>query len=255
MRVLALDTTTRALSAAVVADDRILATHVADLSRAHAERLPGDLLRVLADAGTELSSIDVFAVAAGPGSFTGVRIGIATMQGLAFVNRRRIVAVSALEALAHAAEAGEAGHDVHPAAEGTIVGAWIDAHRRDVFSALYRVTAAPAFSRRRLVEIDGPAVGDPAATLMRWASSAAVPDVFIGSGAVLYAAVIEARADRWRVRPPPPLAPVIGLIAAERASNGETVDPAGVRPLYVRRPDAEIARDKAQPPRTQRTQR
>jgi tRNA threonylcarbamoyladenosine biosynthesis protein TsaB len=254
MRVLALDTTTRALSAAAVEDDRILATHVADGSRTHAERLPGDLLRVLTDAGTELSSIDVFAVAAGPGSFTGLRIGIATMQGLAFVNRRRIVAVSALEALAHAA-----------AAEGSIVGVWIDAHRREVFSALYQVTAAPAFSQQRLVEIDGPSVGDPAATLKRWASAAAMPDVFIGSGAVLYAAVIAdwaagadptERADRRRVLlPPPPLAPVIGLLAAERARGGETVDPAGVRPLYVRRPDAEIARDQGQPPRTQRTQR
>src|SRR5688572_24036276 len=144
MRVLALDTTTRELSAAVVEDDRVLAEHIGDHARAHAERLPGDLLRVLSEAGAELSSIDIFAVAAGPGSFTGLRIGIATMQGLAFVNERRIVAVSALEALAHAAAAATSGEGIRA---GRTIAAWIDAHRRDVFTALYRVSAAPAFSR------------------------------------------------------------------------------------------------------------
>ncbi len=105
MRVLALDTTARALSAAVVEDDHVRAEHVGDATRSHAERLPSALLDLVAEARIELASIDVFAVAAGPGSFTGLRIGIAAMQGLAFVTGKRIVAVSALDALAHAAAA------------------------------------------------------------------------------------------------------------------------------------------------------
>jgi tRNA threonylcarbamoyladenosine biosynthesis protein TsaB len=235
MRVLALDTTTRALSAAVVENDRVLAARESDPTRTHAERLPGDLLDVLAAAQRDLGGVDLFAVAAGPGSFTGLRIGIATMQGLAFVQRKRMVAVSIFEALAHVA--------ADRAEVGAMVATWIDAHRRDVYSALYRVSAAPRYTRGRLATIDEPAVGDPHATLERWLGSGLHPDVFIGSGALIYSRIVAERASRAVVERTPPLAAMIGLIAAERAAAGESVDPAAVQPLYVRRPDAEIARD------------
>jgi tRNA threonylcarbamoyladenosine biosynthesis protein TsaB len=244
MRVLALDTTTRSLSAAVVEDDRVLAERVDDSERSHAERLPGDLLIALNASGVPLPAIDVFAVAEGPGSFTGLRIGIATMQGLAFVCRRRMVALSALDALAHAA-----ARDL-PA--GAIVGAWIDAHRREVFSALYRVGRASPFHPDRLDALESPAVGPAAAALDRWWSAGTFPHVVIGSGAVLYAPVI---ADRARIEPGPPLAPVIGRLAVARGMADDTIDPAAVQPLYVRRPDAEIARDRDQTQRTPRAQR
>src|SRR5206468_2472744 len=139
--VLALDSTTRAGSVALVEDDQIVAERRCDPARSHAERLPGDLLRLLGDTGVPLSAIDVFAVAAGPGSFTGLRIGMATMQGFAFVERKRIAAVSALEAIGHFASADLAA--------GELVGVWMNAHRRDVFSALYRIADAPLFARDR----------------------------------------------------------------------------------------------------------
>jgi tRNA threonylcarbamoyladenosine biosynthesis protein TsaB len=236
MRVLALDTTARALSAAVVEDDRVLAEHVGDTARSHAERLPSALLDVVADAHLDLAAVDVFAVAAGPGSFTGLRIGIAAMQGLAFVTGKRIVAVSALDALAHAAAADSP--------DGALLAAWIDAHRRDVFAALYKVGAAPPYSRERIVAIDPPSVDEPAAILARWMPP---PDGFIGSGARRYADVIAAGTPVARVLDAPPLAAVIGRVAVARARAGDTVDPAGVQPVYVRRPDAEIARERKQP--------
>ncbi|MCU1385787.1 MAG: universal bacterial protein YeaZ, partial [Acidobacteria bacterium] len=102
MRVLALDTTTRAGSAALVADDRVVDERSGDGTRTHALRLPAELLTLAEAAGWPLPTIDLYAVASGPGSFTGLRIGIATVQGLALVHRRRIVAVPALDALAHA---------------------------------------------------------------------------------------------------------------------------------------------------------
>src|SRR6476660_5419551 len=160
MRVLALDTTTRAGSVAVVDGDRVVVDERGDAARSHAERLPGDLLTALEHAGMTLADVDLFAVASGPGSFTGLRIGIATMQGLAFVQQKRIVPVSVLFALAIG---GAATLD-----EGAIVGAWMDAHRREVFSARYRVAAAPPFAPERLVEVEPPAVGDPAAVWARW---------------------------------------------------------------------------------------
>ena len=160
MRVLALDTTTRAGSVALVDDDRVIAERRGDPSRTHAERLPREILALLADHGRQSSDIDLFAVASGPGSFTGLRVGIATIQGLAFVHGRRIAAVSALDALAQSA-----GRDLHA---GAVVGVWTDAQRRDVFTALYRIGSDPPFTPARLTHVDGPAVGDPAATLLRW---------------------------------------------------------------------------------------
>src|SRR5262245_17667106 len=125
MRVLALDTTTRDGSVAVVEDDRVLVERGGDPARTHGERLPGDILIALHEAGLALQDVDLFAVAVGPGSFTGLRVGIATIQGLAFVGQRRVVPVSALLALAHA------GSRDLPV--GARIGAWMDAHRGEVF--------------------------------------------------------------------------------------------------------------------------
>jgi tRNA threonylcarbamoyladenosine biosynthesis protein TsaB len=234
MRVIALDTTTRAGSVALVDDDRVVEERAGDAARTHAERLPGEITALAEAHHVALADIDLYAVASGPGSFTGLRIGIATIQGLAFVHARRIASVPALEALAHLA-----GDGLPP---GSTVAAWMDAHRREVFAALYRVTEAPAFSAGRLEEIEGATVGDPAATLGRWTASFGAPGVFVGDGAVLYAEVIAGSARAARVVPPPLVAGAIGRIAIARRS--EAVEPGGMRPLYVRRPDAELARDK-----------
>jgi tRNA threonylcarbamoyladenosine biosynthesis protein TsaB len=234
MRALALDTTTRAGSVALVDDDRIVDERSGDGARTHAERLPAEIL-ALADAhGLALADVDLYGVASGPGSFTGLRIGIATIQGLAFVHRRRIVGVPALEALAHAGSVDLGA--------GVLIAAWMDAHRRDVFAAVYRVTGAALFGESRLEEVAGPAVGDPVSTLARWrAEVGEMPAVFIGDGATMYAQEIARDVAGARVMPHPRLAGTVGRLAIARASAA--LDPAGVRPLYVRRPDAEIARE------------
>src|SRR5579864_442606 len=134
MRVLALDTTTRAGSAALVVEEepdgeaRVADERPGDPSRSHAERLPSELSVLLDAHGLSWRDIDLFAVASGPGSFTGLRVGIATLQGLALVARRPIVGVPALVAMAHLA--------------GRRIGAWMDAHRREVFAALYEIERA-----------------------------------------------------------------------------------------------------------------
>src|SRR5438445_13751240 len=98
MRVLALDTTSAAGSVALVDDARVIAERRGDPSRTHAERLPAEIIELLDAHGMAISAIDLFAVASGPGSFTGLRIGLATMQALAFVRRRRLVGGPALDA-------------------------------------------------------------------------------------------------------------------------------------------------------------
>lgn len=239
MKVLALDTTTRAGSVALYDDDardnRIVDERAGDATRSHAERLPGEIL-ALADAHrVALSGVDVFAVASGPGSFTGLRIGIATMQGLAFVHRRPLAGVSALEALAHMASA-----NVSP---GTVIAAWMDAHRHEVFAAIYRVERAPLFDAARLVELEGVTVGAPDATLDRWQTHLSGGGVFVGDGAAQYAGVIARAVAQAQTVPVPLLAGAIAGLAAARARRGESAGPGALQPLYVRRPDAEVARD------------
>jgi tRNA threonylcarbamoyladenosine biosynthesis protein TsaB len=238
MRVLSLDTTTPTLSTAVVEDDRVLALRVGGAARTHAAHLPGELVAVLRSAAADIATIDLFAVAAGPGSFTGLRIGIATIQGLAFVTARPVVAVSVLDALAHAVADGETGAAAPP---GTTVATWVDAHRGEVFSARYRIDGSAPYTRERLVELEPASVADPAVALADWQASGTAPDVIVGSGAQAYAQVIG---GRTRIAASPTLAAVIGRIAVARARAGDTISPAAVQPLYVRRPDAEVARDR-----------
>ncbi len=234
MRVLALDTTTRAGSAALVENDRVVEVRSGDGARTHALRMPGEIV-ALADAHQwPLSTIDLYGVASGPGSFTGLRIGLATIQGLASVHGRRVVTVPALEALAHAGSV-----DLR---DGDLIGAWMDAHRGDVFSALFRVTDARVFSRARLIELEGAVVGAPADTLIRWRTlSSGSPVTFIGDGAALFSEQITADSKSHRVVLAPELAGAIGRMTVDR--EADALEPAAVRPLYVRRPDVEVVRD------------
>ena len=257
MVVLALDTTSRTGSVAVLRADTVLAERTGDADVPHGRRLPGDVLAALAAAEVPLASVELFAVASGPGAFTGLRIGIATIQGLAFAHGRPVAAVSALEAGAHAALA-------HPrVAIGTLVAVWMDAARGEVFSALYEVTAGVSVAlpssggdavlevedgqprASRLAEIDGPSVATPDATLSAWrARIDRRPVIFIGEGAATYSEhIAAARGDEALIVVTPPLASTLGRLAIECARAGQVGPPHAVRPLYVRRPDAEIARE------------
>jgi tRNA threonylcarbamoyl adenosine modification protein YeaZ len=309
MLVLALDTTTRPGSIALVRDDEVLSIASGDAARTHAERLPAEIVRLLSDRRLDVTAIDTFAVAAGPGSFTGLRIGIATIQGLAFALNRPVVAVSSLDALARIA-AESAGQS--PA----LVAAWMDAQRSEVFAALYRVSdivrpltraprrraaatrldpnaappqrgnrvgdhgaaalgtarlprwgplgrraGGPAQSGRgELVEprspksevwafevVDGPVSERPAVVLDRWRQIAAGRAIWLaGDGVFRYRQLLVE--GFHAVEPLPPLAPVIGRIGVREAAAGRAVAPHAVRPIYVRRPDAELARDRREIP-------
>jgi tRNA A37 threonylcarbamoyladenosine modification protein TsaB len=149
-----------------------------------------------------------------------------------------MVAVSALEALAqHASQA---------VGSGQLIAAWMDARRGDVFASLYKVTSAPVFDADRLVELDAPTVASPIATLDRMAHRLTdTPVLFVGDGATLYSAPIERGwpllSGTW---PQPLLAGAIGRMALARAARGDTIHPSAVQPLYVRRPDAEVDRER-----------
>lgn len=231
MRVLALDTTTRAGSLAVVEDGRIVVERGGDASRTHAERMPNDIVDLLRSVGRTTSDINLFAVASGPGSFTGLRTGIATIQGLAFVHNKRVAPISALRALAETAASG--------LATGARVGAWMDAYRHEVFSCLYEVLLPAEQGITLLGELEAPMVGAPADTLSRW-SGMGLPVRICGDGAIAFRSMLP---ENIEAAAPPLLAGTIGRLAIASHNARGTVQAAGVQPLYVRRPDVEIARD------------
>ena len=216
---------------AVVRDDTILAELTGDPAVTHGARLPSELQRALAEAEVRITEIDLLAVGAGPGSFTGLRVGIATIQGLAFARGLKVVPVSNLDALAH--------QSAQRAAGPLPIGAWIDAQRGEVFAALYDPAGGAM--------IVPPSSLPPAETLVAWRNVLGSQAVrFAGDGAVRYAPVIRERlGDRAHLpETAPALAGVIGRLAAREP--GRAVAPHAVVPVYVRRPDAEIARDRRQ---------
>ena len=232
MRVLALDTTTVDGSIAVAEDDRVIVARQGERVPSHVERLPSEIIDVLTAAGMTTGDVDVFCVLAGPGSFTGLRIGIAAIQGLALVHGRRVVALSTLEVLGTAAALD--------AAPGSIVAAWMDGYRKEVFAALYRATDVPPFAAGRLAMIGDAAAAAPRDTLEAWRAAGTMPVAIAGNGATLYAGEIGASA---RIVPHPALASIAAPMAAARAAIGQTLDPAAIQPVYVRRPDVETARE------------
>ena len=225
MWVLALDTSTRAGSVALARDGDVVAAARGDPARTHGERLPGDLLALAGKAGMTLAGIDLFAVSRGPGSFTGLRVGLATIQALALAHRRCVLQVSTLEALAHTPGPGER------------VLAWMDGHRGEVFAALYERASARCLA--------GPCAGDPTGILESWAADLGARRLdVVGDGVPATRALLVQRLGpaATLVDDPPPLAPVIARIGFEHRDSG--IAPHAVQPLYVRRPDAVLARER-----------
>ena len=246
MLVLALDTTTRVSSCAVSRDGIVLGENAGDPSKPQAARLPGDLITLLEETGIPLPQIDLFAVAIGPGSFTGLRIGIATMQGLAFAQHKPLIGVSGFDALQRsfrlpASARSATARPLKPGEGGTpeatgAVATWVDAWRGEVYAALYDDGR----------EVMAPVVAHPDELFVRLPASTRGPITFVGDGAGTYRDLIRhTLGDRARVADPasPLLAGVIAQLATEVASAGAHLPPPhAIRPLYVRRSDAELAR-------------
>src|SRR2546422_4099659 len=162
MRLLAVETSTLAGGAALLDGELVVGEYALAVSRPHSERLMGAIDRLLTDAGWTVRDLEGLAVSVGPGSFTGLRIGLSTVKGLALALSIPIVAVPTLDAMA--ALLPFAALPVCPV---------LDARKREVYPSLYRwdgsgmhrgwedLAIAPADLARRL---DGPVIvlGDAA---------------------------------------------------------------------------------------------
>ena len=128
MNILAIDTTENTATAAICVEDRLLGASQLCRVRNHSESMLPMIQSLLSGLSMGVEDLDLFAIAAGPGSFTGVRIGAATVKGLAFGREKPIVPVSALEAMAYN-QLGYSG----------IVCPVMDARRSQMYNAIFRI--------------------------------------------------------------------------------------------------------------------
>ena len=243
MRILALETATRAGSWALVDEGLVVASGEGDAAVPHDVRLPQPLLAMLSGRGLTLADVDLLAVATGPGSFTGLRVGIATVQGLAFATGKRVIPIPTLDAIAHDAASSP------EAATLEYIAVWLDGQRREIFAALYAIRRHEAAEGGAVIATPGllmpPQVAAPAVIAAEIADLIGDAHAgFAGDGAHRYREVIDALGLReTRFFPVRQLAPALAALAWQRRDTA--VAPNAVIPVYVRRPDAELARDRA----------
>lgn len=214
MRLLAVDTSTPRGSVAIVSEEGALAEVRMTPADGHSGWILPAVELALRGLGLDVSALDGFAVTTGPGSFTGLRVGISTVQGLALAAGRLCVGMSSLDVLALAAT-GRAP---------TVV-ALVDAFRDQVFSGVYAGDGRPLGERR---------VGSLAAVLDRLEGEVA----FVGDGALRYREAIAA-AMASAVFPPVDLflATRLGQAAIRGLREGRGEPPGALRPLYLRGAD------------------
>lgn len=224
MTLLVLDTAQGLCTVALGRDGRVIASRSEPMTRGHQERLPVLVEAVLAEAGIPASALGVVAATRGPGSFTGLRVGLAFAQGLAAATGARPIGLSSLDALAVQA------HLAAPESPSSIA-AVMDARRGQVYLALWGAGGGsgeidPALSRP-LMQAAGAMTIEDATSLLNASSPGAQ---LIGSGAHL---ITPASSDAGQVEGPDPRALVhLATIRAGQAA------PTGLDPLYLRAPDA-----------------
>jgi tRNA threonylcarbamoyladenosine biosynthesis protein TsaB len=204
----------------VARDGAILAEGVHRESRSHTVSLPVLVERVLGDAGLRIEDVEALAVSIGPGSFTGLRIGLALAKGLAFAGGLPVVGVPTLEALAHVAEA----------APGERICAALDARKHEVYAALF--VADPAGPRRETPDL--------ALAPEALADRLAPPCVLVGDAGEVYADVLASRATLRPFATHHPRGGVVARLGLARLAAGERAEVGTLEPAYVRPPDAEL---------------
>lgn len=227
MLILGIETSTKTGSVAVVSEQGVVAQYTLNIEVTHSERLMSTVDRVLKDTGLTIADLSGFAVAIGPGSFTGLRIGISTIKGLAFATGKPVAAVPTLQALA-----GNLPFSTFP------VCPMLDARKNEVYAALYK------FDGTSLARISA----EEAIPLLELDGKITEKTIFTGEGSRLYQiAIRNIFGDRAVFAPlaaTVPSAAVIAEMGLSMIASGMNTDPDSLVPLYIRRPEAEVAWEK-----------
>jgi len=223
MRVLALDTATETCAVALCDGDHLLHEILIDRRETHARHIMSLIDSVMGASSVKPADLDGLAVVRGPGSFTGLRIGIATAKGLALAWDKPLTGISSLQALATALD--RCAHPICP---------WIDARRSEVYAARYRWQDAG------LIPEMPECVGTPESLLQRIDG----PTLFLGSGALRYRDLIQSRMGQNALFPFPwhhaIRAASVAQLGMDMLSAGLGEEPGRLTPHYIRQSDAEL---------------
>lgn len=223
MRILAIDTASDAATVAVTEDKLLLGEYTLNHRKTHSQKIMVMVERLLGDLELEVADIDLFAAASGPGSFTGLRIGVATVKALAHSVNKPVVPVGTLEGIAYNI----------PFAKKPIC-VIMDARRRFVFNAVYKAENGV------LTEVTAPNVCYVEERVKALSETGAV---FAGDGVNLYAdEITEALGDKAEFAPVHlrmSRASSVAYAAALKAEKGETMKYSELVPEYIRLSQAE----------------
>lgn len=233
MRVLALDTASSACTVAVVHGEAVLAELSLQVPRAHSTRLMPLIAQAIAESGLRKQELDAFAVGVGPGSFTGLRIGLATVKGLAFALDKPCVPVSTLAATAYGT-----------GAQIGLVVPVFDAKRDQVFTAIYAAGDRDPATWAELLPPSHCHIDELAAEIQTLRTGLRHSWQFVtlcGDAAAMHAPRLGP-ADVVRVAPAAALLPRASAVAAVGISmlgRGGAVEPDALTPVYLRKSEAE----------------
>ncbi|OEU45525.1 MAG: tRNA N6-adenosine(37)-N6-threonylcarbamoyltransferase complex dimerization subunit TsaB [Desulfobacterales bacterium S7086C20] len=229
MKILAVDTSTQSGGVALLDGQDLIAGLYMTSTKTHAKRLMSDVDTMLRMANMGLNECDGFVVTTGPGSFTGLRIGISTVKGFAFATGKPVAGVSTLNVLA-----------CQFPWFSELVCPMLDARKGEIYTALYKYR-----SQDNWEQVSPECAVDP----KEWLVQIKAPCLFVGNGAVLYRDLIKQElGDQARFAPPYlniPQAAVAAWIGMRQIAKGGAVDVASLVPNYIRQSDAEIKRNAA----------
>jgi len=229
MNILGIETSTKTGSVAIVSEKGVIVQYTLNIEVTHSERLMATVDRVLKDTGIVMSQFDGFAVAVGPGSFTGLRIGLSTVKGLAFATGKPVAAVPTLKALAW-----NLPYSAYP------ICPLLDARKNEVYASLY------AFDGPSLVQI----FTERVVTLSLLSEQINSKTVFTGEAAYFFRTQIEQVFGDAALFAPRsatlPSAASVAEIGMDLIKKGKQADPDSLTPMYIRRPEAEVAWEKKQ---------
>ncbi|MCR1898902.1 tRNA (adenosine(37)-N6)-threonylcarbamoyltransferase complex dimerization subunit type 1 TsaB [Irregularibacter muris] len=225
MKVLALDTSSIVATAALVDEDRVIGEMIINHKKNHSEKLMPIIQNLLEEVEVEIKEIDAFGVCIGPGSFTGLRIGMATAKALAQVADKPMVGISTLEALAYNL----------PFSQGSICPI-LDAQRNQIYTGLYQ------WKNKELIALEK----DQAIGAEEWIEKLKdreKPIILVGDGVAKFGALFQENLQgKIMIAPPPvrmPRASSIGSLALQRVQEGKAQHFKDISPQYLRKSQAE----------------
>ena len=230
LKILALDTSTETGGVALLEEEMLRAQAQIRVAKTHANQLWKTIYFLLEQADWVLNDIDLWAVSIGPGSFTGLRIGMATVKGLALATSKPVMGVSSLEALA-------SSFPYCP----YLICPLIDARKKEVFCAFFKSSSDGN------MEMIGEAKHIKPQTLVQEFNE---PVLLVGNGAELYRDFLKEKLGPMALFPKPHshiISPmVLGILARSQFLQGRQTSLEAIRPLYIRPSEAEY-NQQAQP--------